>query len=218
MARGVCGVARVSSTLDAAGTGRVGADLLACFHVSRSTVSHMLKQSLPLSANDREFVLAAAARGLRADGRALRADARAAADARACGEPRERGAAARRDARARALRGRARAAQARAPGRGLPDLLGRAPRRAAGAARERATGAAGAGGGGGDDAADLSRLLERVVRESGMLDVEALCVVAGAWVWAVRVDVHVLDNDGNVDDAAALAAVAARPATCAAPR
>ena len=33
-------------------------------------------------------------------------------------------------------------------------------------------------------------------RESRAVDMEALCVVAGRYVWALRVDLHVLDNGG----------------------
>ncbi|KAM0271657.1 hypothetical protein ACHAQH_008992 [Verticillium albo-atrum] len=55
----------------------------------------------------------------------------------------------------------------------------------------------------------LSRLLEKTIRRSGALDIESLCLVAGAKVWSVRADVHVLSHDGNIVDAACLAAVAA---------
>ncbi|CRK26043.1 hypothetical protein BN1708_004097 [Verticillium longisporum] len=55
----------------------------------------------------------------------------------------------------------------------------------------------------------LSRLLEKTIRRSGALDMESLCLVAGAKVWSVRADVHVVSHDGNIVDAACLAAVAA---------
>ncbi|KAG7121703.1 Exosome complex component rrp45 like protein [Verticillium longisporum] len=55
----------------------------------------------------------------------------------------------------------------------------------------------------------LSRLLEKTIRRSGALDTESLCLVAGAKVWSVRADVHVVSHDGNIVDAACLAAVAA---------
>lgn len=64
----------------------------------------------------------------------------------------------------------------------------------------------GASGGGG---AELARVLERAVRDSRAVDVEALCVLPGAAVWCVRVDVRVLEGGGNALDAGALAAVAA---------
>lgn len=57
--------------------------------------------------------------------------------------------------------------------------------------------------------AALRASVERVVRDSRALDVDALCIVAGARVWAVRVHVDVLADDGNALDAAVLAAAAA---------
>merc|ERR1712000_624943 len=54
----------------------------------------------------------------------------------------------------------------------------------------------------------LSRLLEKTVRRSGALDTESLCLVAGQKCWSVRVDLHVLNHDGNILDAACLAVIA----------
>jgi len=56
---------------------------------------------------------------------------------------------------------------------------------------------------------ELARICERTVRDISAVDKEALCVVAGAWVWAVTCNVHVLAHDGNLDDACVLAALAA---------
>jgi exosome complex component RRP45 len=72
------------------------------------------------------------------------------------------------------------------------------------------------GGGGGGEApreraaasAELARLLERALRDSGAVDLEALCVSPGAAVWRLRVEVHALADGGNLVDAAALAAAA----------
>lgn len=33
-------------------------------------------------------------------------------------------------------------------------------------------------------------------RESKAVDTESLCILAGRSVWAIRVDIHVLDNGG----------------------
>ena len=60
-----------------------------------------------------------------------------------------------------------------------------------------------------DDAVELMRLLERALRRSQAVDVEALCVVAGRRVWSVRCDVTVLDHRGNLADACLAAALAA---------
>ncbi|XP_072112202.1 exosome complex component RRP45 [Mobula birostris] len=55
----------------------------------------------------------------------------------------------------------------------------------------------------------LNRLLERCLRNSKCIDTESLCVVAGAKVWQIRVDLHLLNHDGNIMDAASIAAIVA---------
>ncbi|ORZ41665.1 ribosomal protein S5 domain 2-type protein [Catenaria anguillulae PL171] len=55
----------------------------------------------------------------------------------------------------------------------------------------------------------VSRTIEKCLRRSRAIDTEGLCIVAGQQVWHVRVDVRVLDNDGNMVDCACLAALAA---------
>ncbi|KAG9339870.1 hypothetical protein JZ751_022375 [Albula glossodonta] len=55
----------------------------------------------------------------------------------------------------------------------------------------------------------LNRLLERCLRNSKCIDTESLCVVSGEKVWQIRVDVHVLNHEGNITDAASIAAIAA---------
>ncbi len=49
---------------------------------------------------------------------------------------------------------------------------------------------------------------QRCFRESGCLDLESLCVVSESVVWAVRVDVHVLNHEGNLAEAASAAVLA----------
>ena len=61
----------------------------------------------------------------------------------------------------------------------------------------------------GEDAIELARVVDRGIRESGMVDVEALCIVHGEEVWMCFVDIYALDYDGNLFDAANLAAVCA---------
>lgn len=61
----------------------------------------------------------------------------------------------------------------------------------------------------GDLALVLTTFLEKVFRESGSVDQEALCVIAGRKVWSLRVDVQILQADGNVGDAAVLSTLAA---------
>ncbi|KAJ1795509.1 3'-5'-exoribonuclease [Coemansia sp. RSA 2399] len=55
----------------------------------------------------------------------------------------------------------------------------------------------------------VSRMLERIIRQSRAIDTEALCILAGEKVWSVRLDLHFLDHGGNLVDAASIAAIAA---------
>ncbi|XP_056265003.1 exosome complex component RRP45 isoform X2 [Pseudoliparis swirei] len=55
----------------------------------------------------------------------------------------------------------------------------------------------------------LNRQLERCLRNSKCIDTESLCVVSGEKVWKIRVDVHLLNHDGNLMDAASIAAITA---------
>lgn len=51
--------------------------------------------------------------------------------------------------------------------------------------------------------------MERGLRESGAVDTEALCIVAGERVWAIKVTISIVDDDGNLIDACAIAAISA---------
>lgn len=77
----------------------------------------------------------------------------------------------------------------------------------------------------------MTRLLEKALRRSNAVDREALCIVAGqkvrdlqispphlqsltlaspvAQVWSLRIDVHFLDDEGNMLDCASIAAMTA---------
>ncbi|KAJ4814151.1 Exosome complex component Rrp42 [Rhynchospora pubera] len=61
----------------------------------------------------------------------------------------------------------------------------------------------------GEAAIELGRVIDRGLRESRAVDMESLCVVAGKSVWAIRVDLHIIDNGGNLIDAANIAALSA---------
>ncbi|EEF31262.1 exosome complex component RRP45A [Ricinus communis] len=61
----------------------------------------------------------------------------------------------------------------------------------------------------GESAVELGRIIDRGLRESRAVDTESLCVLAGKLVWAIRIDLHILDNGGNLVDAANIAALAA---------
>jgi len=57
---------------------------------------------------------------------------------------------------------------------------------------------------------ELSRLLDRSIRESDAIDTESLCVIGGGQVWLISCDVRVLDcGGGNVVDASLFAAMSA---------
>ncbi|KAL8293246.1 hypothetical protein RQP46_000940 [Phenoliferia psychrophenolica] len=60
-----------------------------------------------------------------------------------------------------------------------------------------------------DEEVVLARLLEKALRKSEAVDREALCIVAGQKVWSIRVDVHFLDDEGNMLDCASVAAITA---------
>ena len=56
---------------------------------------------------------------------------------------------------------------------------------------------------------ELARVTDRCLREGKILDLEKLCIIEGEKVWMIFVDIHVLDYDGNLMDAAVLGSVAA---------
>ncbi|MGZ7119697.1 MAG: exosome complex protein Rrp42, partial [Methanobacterium sp.] len=56
---------------------------------------------------------------------------------------------------------------------------------------------------------EMSRVTDRCLREGKIVDLEKLCIIEGEKVWMIFVDLHVLDYDGNLIDAAVLGSVAA---------
>lgn len=58
-------------------------------------------------------------------------------------------------------------------------------------------------------AIETIRVVERGLRESGAIDTEALCIVAGEKVWAIKVTINIIDDDGNINDACGIAAITA---------
>jgi len=61
----------------------------------------------------------------------------------------------------------------------------------------------------GEDAIELARVVDRGIRESGMVDVEKLCIKEGEKVWMCFIDIYALNYDGNLFDAMNLATVSA---------
>jgi exosome complex component RRP42 len=60
-----------------------------------------------------------------------------------------------------------------------------------------------------ENAIELARVVDRGIRESKAIDLKKLCIDPGKKVFMVFVDVYVLDHDGNLIDAAAMAALGA---------
>jgi exosome complex component RRP42 len=58
-------------------------------------------------------------------------------------------------------------------------------------------------------AIELARVVDRGIRESELIEIDKLCVEPGEKVWIVFIDIHILDYDGNLFDAASLASLAA---------
>ena len=61
----------------------------------------------------------------------------------------------------------------------------------------------------GIQAIEIARVVDRGLRESKTLDFKKLCIKQGEKVWLVLIDIIPINDDGNLFDAAALAALAA---------
>ncbi|MFQ6020950.1 MAG: exosome complex protein Rrp42 [Candidatus Aenigmatarchaeota archaeon] len=60
-----------------------------------------------------------------------------------------------------------------------------------------------------EEAIEISRVIDRGIRESHCIELSKLCMKEGKEVWLINIDIHVLDHDGNLIDAGALGAIAA---------
>ncbi len=60
-----------------------------------------------------------------------------------------------------------------------------------------------------ENSIELARVVDRGIRESHAIDTAKLCIESGKNVFVVFVDVYVLNHDGNLIDASAIAAMAA---------
>ncbi|KAL1505431.1 hypothetical protein ABEB36_005001 [Hypothenemus hampei] len=60
-----------------------------------------------------------------------------------------------------------------------------------------------------DLSAQLNRLLEKCLKDSKAIDLESLCIQMKKRVWSLRIDLNVLNHDGNILDCASIAALAA---------
>lgn len=60
-----------------------------------------------------------------------------------------------------------------------------------------------------DEGVENARLLERCIRDSRCIDLESLCIVSGEKAWNIRVDVTVLNHDGNLLECSSIATISA---------
>jgi len=60
-----------------------------------------------------------------------------------------------------------------------------------------------------EEGVELARVVDRGIRESGAVDLEALCIEKGEKVYTLFLDLHVLNDDGSLIDACSLGAMAA---------
>ncbi|MCS7132771.1 MAG: exosome complex protein Rrp42 [Nitrososphaeria archaeon] len=60
---------------------------------------------------------------------------------------------------------------------------------------------------------ELARVVDRSLREGGALDLKKLCLIEGEKVYAIFIDIYVLDYDGNYFDPALISALAALATT-----
>ena len=64
-----------------------------------------------------------------------------------------------------------------------------------------------------DDSIELARVVDRGIRESELVELDKLCVEEGKHVWMLFIDLHIIDNCGNLFDACELAVMAALKST-----
>jgi exosome complex component RRP42 len=61
----------------------------------------------------------------------------------------------------------------------------------------------------GEDAIELARIVDRGIRESKCIELEKLCLIPNEKVWCVFIDIYIINHQGNLLDASALASIAA---------
>lgn len=61
----------------------------------------------------------------------------------------------------------------------------------------------------GPDAVELARVVDRGIREAGVIDTAKLCIEEGEAVWMVNVDMYAVNANGNYFDSGTLASMAA---------
>ena len=58
-------------------------------------------------------------------------------------------------------------------------------------------------------AVEISRVVDRSIREAPLIDLKELSIIDESTCWKLHIDIYILDFDGNIMDAACLAAVCA---------
>lgn len=61
----------------------------------------------------------------------------------------------------------------------------------------------------GIDSIELSRVVDRAIREGKAMDFKKLCIKSGEKMWIILIDIYPINDEGNLFDAAALGALAA---------
>ncbi|RLF01815.1 MAG: RNA-binding protein [Thermoprotei archaeon] len=61
----------------------------------------------------------------------------------------------------------------------------------------------------GEEDVEISRVVDRGIRSSEMVDLSKLAIIPGKKVWVIYVDIYALNHDGNLFDACMLAATSA---------
>lgn len=61
----------------------------------------------------------------------------------------------------------------------------------------------------GFEAIELPRLVDRLIRESKIIDLQKLVIIEGEKVWTVFIDIYPINDDGSLIDASAIGALAA---------
>ncbi|MCS7134515.1 MAG: exosome complex protein Rrp42 [Candidatus Pacearchaeota archaeon] len=59
------------------------------------------------------------------------------------------------------------------------------------------------------EAIKLARIVDRAIRESNFIDLKKLCIERGKLAWGIFLDIYAINDDGNLIDASAFAAVIA---------
>lgn len=60
-----------------------------------------------------------------------------------------------------------------------------------------------------EESIEMSRIVDRGIRESHAIDLKKLCIREGELVWMVFVDISIINDAGNIVDASCLASIAA---------